>query len=323
MNQEIGSEFHLVKPENGKGIIFPRIGSLVFSGRTAIEEVLKQIPDTKTALLPSYCCDSMIEPFRRAGIIVKFYNVNYTNSLKFYISDTADVLLWCNYFGFITEIPKYDGLIIEDITHSLFSDISCHPQSDYLVASLRKWEPVYSGGYCSVNLELNKPPMDFIERRQLAMELKKKYLDSPEPEIKSIYLSLFRDNNLWLSKNYSSLSIDDFSRYYLGKIDFENQKKKRRDNANILYEGLKNKVKFIFPKETMDCPLFVPIIISSGRNEIRQKLIDNKIFCPIHWPHPNAKCESNLYEIELSLICDQRYSEDDMERIISVIKKII
>ena len=82
MAKEIGSEFHRVPFENGHGLNYPRQGTLVFSGRTAIEAVLKQLSDVHTALLPSYCCDSMIAPFRDAGIQVKFYQVCWDSELK-------------------------------------------------------------------------------------------------------------------------------------------------------------------------------------------------------------------------------------------------
>ena len=36
---------------------------------------------------------------------------------------------------------------------------------------------------------------------------------------------------------------------------------------------------------------------------------------------PNSDCESNLYDIEISLVCDQRYSEADMMRIVKTIKE--
>ena len=39
---EIGSEFHKAQTESGKGFIPPVDGVFVFSGRTAIETVLKE-----------------------------------------------------------------------------------------------------------------------------------------------------------------------------------------------------------------------------------------------------------------------------------------
>ena len=319
MIKEIGSEFHSAVVENASGIPFPRRGSLTFCGRTAIEAVLRKIPQAKTALLPSYCCDSMIEPFRRAGISVRFFNVDYDGCLRLKIDENADILLWCNYFGFRNDMPNFDGVIIEDITHSLLSCESHHSKSDYLIASVRKWEPICCGGYCSVETEGVTPPADFVAKKVGAMSLKAEYLDDLDPQKKSLFLSAFAESNEWLANNYSGLGIDDHSKEFILNADVKKQREIRRRNARVLYEGLRGKIDFLFEEEQMDCPLFVPIVLHKNRDSIRRHLTDNKIYCPVHWPHPNADCSSNLYGTELSLICDQRYDENDMERIVSVI----
>ena len=323
MIREIGSEFHKMEFGKGRGLSFPLEGCLVFSGRTAIETVLKELPHAKKAVLPSYCCDSMIEPFRRAGISVDFFDVEYDGTLRYEINKSADMLLWCNYFGFKNEMPDFDGIIVEDITHSLLSDISYHMRSDFLVASVRKWEPLYCGGYCSVITDSIAPSDEFIKNKSRAMELKAQYLVDGDEDKKAEYLSLFRESNKWLADNYSGLGMDPYSREYLSTVDIEQHKAIRRRNARILYEGLQGKVDFLFPLEQMDCPLFVPIVCANAeeRNKLRSKLTAERIYCPVHWPHPNADCQSNLYDIELSLICDQRYDEYDMERIVSVLSE--
>lgn len=320
---EIGSEFNSVQMEKGEGISFPNKGTLTFSGRTAIETVLKKISGVKTALLPSYCCDSVIEPFRNFGISVSFYDVSYKNGLKINLSQDADILFWCNYFGFKTKIPDFSGIIIEDITHSLLSDVSHNPNSDYWVASLRKWEPIYCGGYCSVSTVLKSPPEEFLTLKANAMNLKTDYLLNPDEQKKKIFLSEFKKSNKWLADNYSGLGIDNYSKNYIESVSITEQKEKRRRNARALYEGLKENVDFLFEEKEMDCPIYVPIIIHRNRSKVLQSLTEKGIYCPIHWPHPKADCESNLYDLELSLICDQRYNEDDMERIISVLLNTI
>lgn len=321
MALEIGSEFHKIPFEQGSGLIYPRSGSLLFSGRTAIETVLKDIPDAHSALLPSYCCDSIISPFRDLGIEVKFYNVEWDGGINYFIEDSADIFVWCNYFGYKNVMPDFEGVIIEDITHSFLSSEMYHHRSDYLVASLRKWEPIYCGGYCSVETNLNTPPDDFIEIKSSAMKLKAEYLKDLDIEKKTEFLSLFRDSNNWLAENYSKLSIDSWSREYLGHVNIKNQRIIRRQNAHILYEGLHKKVQFLFPEEDIDCPLFVPILLDN-RDEVKKYLISHGIYCPVHWPKPEG-CESNIYDLELSLICDQRYRIEDMRRIVSVINEII
>ena len=324
MAREIGSEFHKMPFEEGHGLALPRPGSLVFSGRTAIEAVLNQLPNAHTALLPSYCCDSMIVPFRAAGIDVSFYKVEWDERLKIDIDGSADILLWCDYFGFRPPhllLPDFDGVIIEDITHSMLSESPAHPQSDFLVASLRKWEPVNCGGYCSIDTDGDEPSEEFIALKTSAMELKSEYLEEPKAEKKERFLQMFGESNHWLAEHYSGLSIDPFSRDYLGRVDVVKQRRIRRENVRVLYEGLGNSVQFMFPIEDMDCPLFVPILLPN-RDEVRTHITKNEIYCPVHWPKPEG-CESNIYDLELSLICDQRYGLEDMKRIVSVIKEVV
>lgn len=335
MHREIGSEFHKLPIESGHGLVLPQEGVFVFSGRTAIETVLKELPHAKKAVLPSYCCDSMIEPFRKMGIAVDFYPVNYENGLMIdvQIPNDTDIFLWCNYFGYRTPMPDMSeltnrgGVIIEDITHSLFAAQPYNNQSDYLIASIRKWEPINCGGYCTaIKGKLNyiptiTPPAEFVKNKSSAMEMKKEYLEYFDKQKKEEYLSMFADSNQWLAENYSKLAIDSQSMFFLEHVDIEKQKQIRCNNAHVLYEGLRNNVEFLFSEEDMECPLFVPIVISN-RNEIRKILIENNIYCPVHWAKPEG-CYSNLYELELSLICDQRYDEDDMKRIVSVLSELL
>ena len=72
--------------------------------------------------------------------------------------------------------------------------------------------------------------------------------------------------------------------------------------------------------------MFVPIFVPKNRrNELKQYLINNEIYCPIHWPvskfHQLDDKTQYIYENELSLVCDQRYIEEDMYRMVKTIKQ--
>lgn len=338
---EIGSEFELLGTDNCNN--FPRIegkydASFVFSGRTAIELVLLNEPNIRSALLPSYCCSAMIEPFKKRNIQISFYNVFYKDGLviDLDIDKNFDCILWCNYFGFNATMPNLDefinkgGIIIEDITHSFLSDNNSNPQSQYLVASLRKWTSLLSGGYVASRVKrietknLKKPNKAFLKDKKLAMIMKSYYLQGNKEINKDEFLKLYAKTNEWLKKNYSVLNIDEYSKQLLISADYDRYRHVRRDNARVLYNELSNfkDIKFLYPVEKMDCPLFVPLILDSDvRYELRKELIKNHIYCPIHWPRPEFNCESNLYDLELSLVCDQRYGYKDMQRISEVIKR--
>ena len=341
MKKEIGSEFHsadLFKKKKKK--IFAKLSDyvLTFSGRTAIETVILNEPSIKTVMIPSYCCSSMLEPFINNKINIKYYSVDYKNefTIKFEDLSEVDAILWCNYFGYHIKMPELTnfkargGIVIEDITHSLFSKEIYNWQSDYVVASLRKWLPLLSGGYCgkikgTLNYKPNKYPSEkYLNIKRNAMDLKKQYLNGAENIDKNIFLNLFTTANKWIEKNYSRVVIDDFSKKILENIDYDTLINKRYENAKIIIEGLKDCkcVEVIESSSERGCPLFIPIMVKYDyRDDLRNVLISKNVYCPVHWPRPNEHCCSNFYDSELSLICDQRYDGKDMNRIVGIIKE--
>ena len=162
---EIGSEFWLnSKMEKLTDFELPNwlnIGydnKLLLSGRTAIHYILKDIQKNKkinTVYFPSYCCQSMIQPFIDLGVNIIFYHVFFEKGINFDINldEECDVFFAMNYFGFskgrmdryIDVFKQRNVIVIEDSTHSLLSDSIHNDQSDYVVVSLRKWCPGLSG----------------------------------------------------------------------------------------------------------------------------------------------------------------------------------
>ena len=313
------------------------------SGRTAIQLAIEDSGISGKALLPSYCCDSMIEPFRANGFRIDYYSVDDRDGLhyEFPSIDSYQVVLFCNYFGFKTpylpheivdNIHNNGGIIIEDFTHSLLSEEEVHSDSDYYIASLRKWFPINCGGVCvkkrdkfNVNY-VQQPSSEFLNDRKRARILKKRYLVEKErsTSVKEKYLSLFSQTNRWIQNYYSHRTIDKESLAIITGLDQDIHRSVRRNNATILYERLRylTIVKPLFLYEQMDCPLFVPVLIESKyRDILRKYLIDNAVYLPVHWPRPNNTCNSSLYTSEISLVCDQRYGKADMEHVVELIKR--
>lgn len=109
------------------------------------------------------------------------------------------------------------------------------------------------------------------------------------------------------------------------KLDVEHIKEQRRRNAEILRNAFPNWLIFRKMKDE-DCPMFVPVLVPNcKRNELRRHLINNDIYCPAHWPvseyHKLDDNAENIYTNELSLVCDQRYTEEDMNRMVDVIRE--
>mgnify|MGYP001031746729 CR=1 FL=1 len=349
---EIGSEFWITEQQyDDAGLSAPpwmnwgEDRKLLLSGRTAIDYVLKDIMKfrkVENIYFPSYCCQSMLQPFLAQGMNIILYDVYYDDgSLQFNIdvNQDCDIFFAMNYFGFsmgridyfIERFKQRNVIVIEDSTHCLLSDKSYHSKSDYIIASLRKWFPVISGGI-AVKTEghfqidvLDEPPDVMIQIKKEAMLEKASYIATKRFIDKNSYLEKYRVSNQMLELDYCLYKMDRESVRILNSLNVASIKDARRRNAKVLIEGLRNRFRFIFYElDVHDCPIFVPVLFDNqeDRDKLRNHLIAHQIYCPVHWPVPTVINKSShrsletLYNHELSLVIDQRYVCSDMHRII-------
>src|SRR5699024_2517774 len=151
-NKSINSELNWLPQEQSDY-------TFTFSGRSAIElaivDILKS-HNIKRVYMPSYCCYSMLSPFIKHNIDILFYDVTITPiglNYEINLNENFDLFFSMSYFGIehtqdelIKLLREKKILIIEDITHRLLSKKNHSPDADYLIASLRKWFPIPSGG---------------------------------------------------------------------------------------------------------------------------------------------------------------------------------
>lgn len=343
---EIGSEYWLEDKQNSKDSVsyfqFGIDNRFLLSGRIAIGYVLDDILNTRKinkVYFPSYCCSSMLQPFYDRGIKVDFYSVDYTTKLEYNIdlNCECDIFFAMSYFGFsstnmdsyIANFKQRGIIVIEDITHRLLCNEAFCKEADYLVASLRKWFPLISGGLAvclndkfGIN-ESEETNNTYVKARKEAMLKKRDYIVSKKDNKKE-FLEQYNLANKMLENTSVNFKIDKESYNILNALDINKIKITRIKNAKIIYEALKNENYSILVNELTnnDCPLFVPIILKK-RDALRKYLIDKGIYCPAHWPLPNGIKSSNIFEEELSLICDQRYNTKDIETYISIILKFL
>ena len=198
---EIGSYFWLDENENKSlNTVIEWLPDMedscfTFSGRNAIDIafqdcVKNQIIDAVFA--PSYCCSSMLQAFVENGAKVRFYDVGYeTGRFTYRLPECrpGTVVLIMNYFGMnikathrvVKDLKNLGAVVIEDITHSLLCGEAVSEDSDYAVASLRKWFPIPTGGWIGKQNGTidEKPTMDsnqVVKEKIQAMHDKYDYL---------------------------------------------------------------------------------------------------------------------------------------------------
>lgn len=339
---ELGSEFWLQD-------IPAEIETYALSGRTAIDLIIQDMQmagkPCKSVYMPAWCCDSMLQPFIDRGVAIQFYDVSIAgNGLSCHVDENteADIFYVTNYFGYnstlnisvIDKLKQRGCTIIYDRTHSLFRNEENYIAiADYTFASIRKWLGVPCGAVLSKKEgQLALPEMkdcSYINNKVEAMTLKAAYMEHPKEDLKPIFLDLYGRFGHQLAEDYRDYKMDELSQNIWQYADKQALMKNRCANAVLLQACLKEipHIHQLFTFVKGDCPLFVPVLLDSKeeRDALRKHLTAHAVYCPVHWPKPalipDGMKANELYDHELSLLCDQRYGLDDMHHIVNTIKE--
>lgn len=316
------------------------------SGRDALYHILKDIAIENSSefneiLIPNYICSSVTSTIKDAGWNLSYYNLDnnfHIDKKDVTLIKSKKVLLLVDYFGCVdlsSDIKKIrninkDLIIIADCVQSFFKlDLY---ESDYSFTSLRKMceiplcsiarknknSPFYKSNQflnSKIDLTLNSSNGRWYEYKLLGNLLK----SFPSIFSDKCILNLLKHGEYLLDRDIQhDMAVPSYLLNMLNFVDFNSIKRKRKSNASLLHKELSRlNIKHLFNDNSV--PLFVPIFIKN-RDKVREKMFENNIFTPIHWSVQSSTC-SKIVETELSLICDQRYTEDDLLKQISILEK--
>lgn len=342
---ELGSEFNLdlsklrVSENSFYEYISDKQYQLFDSGRSALRAILPLLDDGKI-LMPEYICTSVIDCFPPDKLI--FYRLKKNlqideNDFLEKIKENVSAVYLMHYFGSLqpesvlnlakSEREKHGFKIIEDSTHSLFT--AKQTIGDYCVASLRKWFAIPNGGV----LYSDKMPSRYFEvvpkttenYRSYAMMLKTLFLNA-QLNCNSTYRQIFKEAEEKLDTQSCIMRISDYAEFLLKCNDVNEMVKKRKSNLSYLRKGLDNLgVRSLSYMPEGVCPFAFPILVPD-RDAFRAYMIENKIYCAIHWPigaisKPERPLARTLADSIISLPIDQRYGDEEMEYMLKVIRQ--
>lgn len=315
----IGGYFELADRETEGN--YPVDGVRLNTSRNALEYIIKSIPDVRHIYLPLYTCEAVIQPFKRLpNIEYSFYHINE----KFEIADDirlqeGEYLIANNYFGikdaYISELAqKYGERLLVDNAQALFAPALYGIKAIY---SARKFVGVADGGFAVGISDLNALNYDLDDASEHDSHLFIRREKGAEAGFKD-----FQSNECKLD-NQPIRRMAPQTEDILRHIDYKNVIAKRRANYEYLHKVLGEKNQLDLPAiNSFACPMVYPFLGSDG--DLRSRLIDNKIFVARYWPNVLDWCDENDIEYKfakniLPLPCDQRYGEEEMERIINLI----
>ena len=325
--------------------------TLTSSGREALSLLLDNWqPEHKVVLLPEYLCHTEIEPFKKKGYKIVYYRINndltpVVASVDSVVSTNSGACLYVqSYFGkdtlkslrekFLKYRTEYGISVIEDRTQVWMSDTpTCG--ADFYVTSLRKWLEIPDGGLLSSQMHdvssFEKLPVEdqLPDLFSQASLLKEKFYNTGDESLKDAFRHLFYQMNDVFAESHGPHDISPLSKKILVMSDFADLRSKRKENYSALMEGLKNipSVMSVFGDlDNGEVPLYYPIYVKD-RTEFQRHMCKNRVYCPIIWPRPTdvdewlRRASHDIYDSILCIPCDQRYGNDDMNTIISIVRQ--
>lgn len=296
------------------------------AGRYALEYILKARKYRKV-YLPYYICDSVLQPIERLRVAYEFYHLDEQLEPKTEMHPKDDeAVLYVNYFGLKNKIADticcaYKNTILDN-TQAFYcekgnknDDKSVQCDTFY---SCRKFFGVPDGAYLYTDclIDDNLPLDESFER----MTFLTKRIDRSAQD----GYADFQANDRGLAtvglRRMSRLTL-----HLMQSIDYTAKAEKRINNFHILDNALRESNGFKWDVDYGTVPLVYPYFVENGAN-LRQRLIDNQVFCARYWPNVLEWCKSGEWEYALAenLVClpiDQRYDEKDMKRIIDIISR--
>ncbi|WP_316811952.1 hypothetical protein [Pedobacter heparinus] len=290
------------------------------TSRNALEYILILKGYTKV-YFPYYTCEVLLEPLIRLNIPYQFYkiNPNLEPILDFEVGPT-ECLLYTNYFGLkdavLKQLKATIGNLIIDNAQAFFSRPLPYSDTFY---SCRKFFGVPDGAY----LQINTDDRLILEKDHSADRVGH-LTRSIDYGIEHSYAD-FITNELCLKDNdIKSMSL--LTQALLRGINYKECRNKRIENFKYLNDQLflVNELELFLPEGV--AAMMYPLLLL--KRDIRSKLIAKKIFVPTYWPNVLKWTGYKTYEHQLAryMVClpvDHRYSLNDMEYIVNVIKKII
>lgn len=332
-NQIIGGMFGLVEPTSLNKGTPPFLSDkdlLLVNARSGLSLVAELLQPSKI-WMPSFLCDVMLKAVQNFD--VQFYEVDRNlHILPDWLKNIqrGELVILIDYFGFpfdlslARHIKESGAWILEDASQALLSS-TAGKYSDFVLFSPRKFIGIPDGGILrnqtTLNLssiQLRKAPTEWWLKAMRGATLRREF-DLHGENRK--WFQLFREADE--EAPIGAYAMSDLSRILLeNSFDYPFIIKNRAANYRVLNSYL-NKFA-IFPDLPQGIvPLGYPIHLSN-RDHVRQVLFDNNIYPPVHWPIadiiPKVFTDSHhLASTIMTLVCDQRYVQADMERTAKIV----
>lgn len=339
---EVGSEFHWTGVPQGSFLEWPEPYRMFASGRAAllsIRRVLQNV-DMGNLFVPDYFCEEVVAWWEEQGVTIRRYADGPQMTSPVWGTLTAskgDTVLAVNYFGVrdgkIWAEWKHANngvLLIEDHSHDPLSGWVFHSKADYAFASLRKTFPAPDGAILwsprGLPLPVESVSCDWTGSalKLAAMVLKKEYLEGDCGQVKEVFRGFQGKGEEMLGAHTAAVS--PWSRFLLAFGYPVAWREQRQKNVKAFLDLISThpSIQPLFTEwPDSNCPFNAVLLFPSieDRDKYRSRLIEAGVYPAVHW-ESSCSAPPNVLDLSyriMTIPADQRYGEEDMKRIVTIL----
>lgn len=314
----IGGYFEL---ETRKGEHYHKKAIRLNTARNCFEYVLRT-RNYRKVFIPYYTCEVMLEPIQKLGLAYEFYHINEKlepETLPRLNSDEA--FLYTNYFGLKQSCVGclaglYRQQLVVDNAQAFYAEPLEGIDTFY---SARKFFGLADGAY----LYTDKPLQQEFEQ-DCSFDRMSHLLKRVDLGAEAGYKDFKNNDDDLIGQDIKRMS--NLTDALLSGIDYDYAKRRRRENYMYLDKELNCTNLIHLELEDNAVPMVYPYLTDDV--SLKKKLIDNKIFVATYWPNVFVWCKDEdkeflLAERTINIPLDQRYSIEDMNKVLEYINKYI
>lgn len=285
----------------------------VNSGRAAFECILHSLPQRIGRVwLPRFICNTLLQPLERMRLPVRFYEVDaQMHPVPVPDIATDDVLVAVNYFGLTAEavaqvVEQVPCTVVVDATTAFYAPPLPGVPCFY---SPRKFAGMVDGGIAVAPFSLVEPAAQDAASDARCETLLQSCSDAAVQAAED-------------ALSGAPLRMGEVSKELMLSIDWNAAAQQRLRNYAVLHRTLAPLNRLQLPAEPIHAPMCYPFV--SGIPGLRDYLIDAGVRLPLYWPEVIAATDASATENKLArtllpLPIDQRYTEQDMEHLLSLV----
>lgn len=288
------------------------------SARSALKYIIR-LHNIKKLAVPFFTCPVIWQAIEEEHCEIVFFDVNKMMEPELENIDKNAYILCNNYFGIqsklIYSLAKHYKNLIVDNAQAFFA-----PENGIAaIYSPRKFFGLPDGGMALTSKDLNEEFETDVSYQRCQHLLKRHDLGA-----NAAYKD-FCEADSQLDSS-AIMNMSNLTKNMMRGINYEFVKKKRRENFSIMHNHLSSLNWLSFDLTQDDVPMAYPLLIE--RSDIKQKLINHKLYVATYWPHMENVCPkgSNALYLKNNLIplpIDQRYGCDDIAAMLRIIQDIL